>query len=279
MNLAFPALLVFLLILPGLLLSYAYRKGFSWRSPVSFSSIPNEITRGVLLAIPLHLVGILLVEKGFGRSVDYGAVLILLLGQAHPESGEGMRALRAVSETPFAIALYFFLLSFGSMGLGYGAHWIVRKHRLDLRWDALRFDNDWYYLFTGEARAFSIPQEERTRERLRTLFEEEQIVYVFIAAVVEQAGSAFLYWGILSDFFFDATGKLDRIILQSAQRRPLSRDRKGEGSKLPLVSEAFYSIRGHYFVLPFSNVRNLNIEYYISTREPPEGEETVEIEL
>ncbi|WP_457653826.1 hypothetical protein [Rhodocaloribacter sp.] len=165
------------------------------------------------------------------------------------------------------------------MGLGYGAHWIVRKYRLDLRWDALRFDNDWYYLFTGESRAFDIPEKERTRERLRALFEEEQIVYVFIAAVVEQAGSAFLYWGILSDFFFDPAGKLDRIILQSAQRRSLARDRKEEDTRLPYESEVFYPIRGHYFVLPFANIRNLNVEYYISTREPPEGEETVEIVL
>ncbi|QXD16626.1 hypothetical protein GQ464_006710 [Rhodocaloribacter litoris] len=279
MNLAFPALLVFLLILPGLLLSYAYRKGFSWRSPVSFSSLPGEIARGVLLAILLHLFGILIVQKCFGKTIDYSAILVLLLGQANPESREGAHALRAVSEHAHSILLYFLSLSLiGGFGLGYGVHWLVRRLRLDLRWDALRFDNDWYYLFTGEVRVFDLVQQDRTPERLHALLEKERVVCVFIAAVVEQGGSAFLYWGILSDFFFDVTGKLDRIVLQSAHRRSLAQDR-AEESTLPSESEAYYPIHGHYFVLPFHHIRNLNVEYYISSGEPPEGETPVEIRL
>lgn len=48
MGLAFPALVVLLLLLPGVLLSYAYRRGFFRRTPVTLGPIRNEIGPGIV---------------------------------------------------------------------------------------------------------------------------------------------------------------------------------------------------------------------------------------
>ena len=88
----------------------------------------------------------------------------------------------------------------------------IAKRRLDratARFSSIfRFhDAPWYYLLTGAD--FS---------------EDEKPDLIMISAIVEVAKDAVLYVGILDNFFFDADGNLDRLILQSVARRPLSAD-------------------------------------------------------
>ena len=262
MDFAFPALVVFVLVLPGVLLSYAYRRGFFQRSPVSFNTLSSEVARSVLFALLLH-TGALLVLGGLsGADVDYEAALLLLAGHAGPATAEGRAALQAVAHHPGPIAAYVLLTNLAGILLGYTLHAAVRHTRSDLRWDVLRFKNTWHYLFTGEALAFGIPQRERSYEKIRRLL-DEGVDLVFVSAVVEQAGEPFLYWGVLSDFYFDVAGRLDRIVLEEAQRRPLRADRAvGEDDVVPPLDARFYQIRGDYLVLPYAHIKNLNLEYY-----------------
>ena len=261
MDFAFPALVVFLLVLPGVLLSYAYRRGFFQRSPVSFSTLSSEVARSVLFALLLH-TGALLALGRLGADVDYGAALLLLAGQAGPATAEGRDALRAVAGYPGPIAAYVLLTNLAGLLVGYALHWAVRRTRSDLRWDVLRFKNTWHYLFTGEALAFGIPQRERSYEKIRRVL-DEGVDLVFVSAVVEQAGAPFLYWGVLSDFYFDAAGRLDRIVLEEPQRRPLGADKAaGEADVAPPLDARFYQIRGDYLVLPYAHIKNLNLEYF-----------------
>ena len=262
MNLAFPALAVFLLVLPGVLLSYAYRRGFFQRSPVSFSSAANEATRSVLFALLLHTGFLVFLDGVFKASVDYQAALLLLTGNANPSTAAGQAALHAIAGRPLAVAAYLIATNGAGLLLGYALHVTVRRTRSDLRWDVLRFKNNWHYLFTGEALAFSIPQRERSYAAIREMM-EERIDFVFVSALVEQSGESFLYWGLLSDFFFDASGGLERIVLEAARRRLLQSDRvTGEIGTVPPSDRRFYEIRGEYFILPYAHIRNLNLEYY-----------------
>jgi hypothetical protein len=106
--------------------------------------------------------------------------------------------------------------------------------------------------------------------------------------VVEQGEDSILYWGLLSYYFFDRTGTLDKIVLTDAQRRFLtpesdrepdssdngetdssdegesnpSGDMETEDVDLPLSSDRYYSIRGEYFVIEYEGVKTLNVEYY-----------------
>ena len=220
MNLAFSALAVFLLVLPGALLSYAYRRGFFQRSPVSFSTVSNEVSRSVLFALLLHGVGLPLAETLTPVQVEYEAALLLLTSNAGPETAEGRAAVQAVARHPGRISTYLLLINLSGLLLGYLLHWVVRARRADLRWDVLRFKNNWHYLFTGEALVFSIPQRRRNYSAIEEVL-EEPVEFAFVSAVVEQAGEAFLYWSAFSDFYFDAAGQLDRIVLEEAQRRTL----------------------------------------------------------
>lgn len=81
-----------------------------------------------------------------------------------------------------------------------------------------------------------------------------------ISAIVEVAKEGVLYVGVLDDFFFDADGKLDRLILQGVARRPLSAD-KSKNETDAEVANRFYEIDGDSFVLRYEDVKTLNVQY------------------
>ena len=54
--------------------------------------------------------------------------------------------------------------------------------------------------------------------------DETEVVFVTIQAIHEIAGEAYLYQGVLEEWHFDDDGRLDRVILTDAARRPLAKD-------------------------------------------------------
>jgi hypothetical protein len=75
---------------------------------------------------------------------------------------------------------------------------------------------------------------------------------------VNVAGDAFLYTGILDEFFVDLEGQPDRLVLQGVSRRPLTLDKiSPEGSQ---QAERFYRIDGDYFVLRYRETITLNVQ-------------------
>jgi len=279
MGLAFPALVVLLLLLPGVLLSYAYRRGFFRRTPVTLGPIRNEIGPGIVWALALHAIFLPLLYWGFGWQPD----LQFFLGLA-----DIAHTVEATSppERPAVIQLFWYLVGTNAFALlaGWGVHGVVRKGRLDLRYDWLRFSNEWYYLFSGEARIFQSPQPDRDLRSIRQFFGTDDLDLVFVSAVVDQGNGSVLYWGVLADYFFDADGRLEKIVLQDAQRRDLAKDDEslrtdtGSADEEMVVSEEektaeeeprpmppddhrFYPIRGHFLIIRYQDVVNLNIEY------------------
>lgn len=256
MNIAFPALIVLLLLLPGVLLSYWYRRGFFQRSPVTLNPIRDEVGRGIVLAIFVHPAA-LSVLWCFGSTLDTQALLSLLLKRT-PLSNE------TVSE---GLLLHWFVYLVGvnaaAIGVGIFLHSVVRGLHLDLRYDRLRFSNEWHYLFSGEARVFTADQSERDFASIRQFIDSDDIDFIFVSVVIEQGGGPILYWGDLTDFFFDTNGALESIVLQSAQRRRFNsdEDRQEGGAATPVDDERFYPIRGDYLVIRYADVKTLNLEY------------------
>ena len=268
MNLAFPALFVLLLLLPGILLSYSYRRGFFRRSPITLGPIKDEIGRGIVLAVLVHLVALSLswLCGGWVPRTDVFLAVFADVGDVTPETA---------AEEFMAGLWYLAAINGAALVVGLIGHGIVRYWELDLKRERLRFNNEWHYLFSGEARKFP-------RER------EADVDFVFVSVVVEQGEDSILYWGLLSYYFFDRTGTLDKIVLTDAQRRFLtpesdrepessdngetdssdegesnpSGDRETEDVNLPLSSDRYYSIRGEYFVIEYEGVQTLNVEYY-----------------
>ena len=253
MNLAFPALFVLLLLLPGILLSYSYRRGFFRRSPITLGPIKDEIGRGIVLAVFVHLVALCLSWLGGGWVPKVEAFLAVFadIGEVTPDT---------TAEEITSGFWYLITTNAAALVVGLVGHSIVRYWELDLQWERLRFNNEWHYLFSGEARKFP-------RER------KAGVDFVFVSVVVEQGEDSILYWGFLSYYFFDRAGTLDKIVLTDAQRRFLhaESDRNPDESDepeadatpdLPPESDRYYSIRGEYFVIEYEGVQTLNVEYY-----------------
>lgn len=256
MNIAFSTLVIFLLVLPGVLFRYAYRKGF-WRSPVQLGTLPEEISSGILFALIIQLIGVAVVRYAIGWHIGFDALLMLLTGWAPVGEAQTAEYIASVSEFPFRILSYLLLSNLVFYFAGYGCHKLVRSLKIDLRFDSFRFNNEWYYLFSGEARVFDYAVPERTFSSIKQVLEEESIDLVYLTCQVETGGTAWLYYGILSDYLFDKKGNLDLLILQAAHRKKLS-----EVPHQPKEAEPpLQNIRGHYFVLRYPEVRNLNIEY------------------
>jgi len=257
MNIAFTTLVIFLLVLPGVLFRYAYRKGF-WRSPVQLGTLPEEISSGILFALIIQLMSMAAVRYVVGWEIRFDALLVMLTGWAPVGEAQTAEYIASVSEFPFRILSYLVLVNLVFYFAGYGCHKLIRSLKLDLRFDSFRFNNEWYYLFSGEARVFEYAASERSFRAVKEILEEEPVDLVYLTCQVEAGNTPWLYYGILSDYLFDKKGNLDLLILQAAQRKKFSEiPHQEDGAESPRLQ----NIGGHYFLLRYAEVHNLNIEY------------------
>ncbi|HKJ66822.1 MAG TPA: hypothetical protein VKA68_02600 [bacterium] len=181
MNIALPALFISFLLLPGILLSFAYRKGF-WRekSPVTFGSFQAELGKGLLFSLLVHLPAIWLVPVVSSYSIDFEAVLWILQGS----SSVNAAVIESIIEYPGQIIMYLLLTNGGAVLLGMWLHWAIRSFLLDLRVDFLRFNNPWFYTLSAES-MFIEDKSLIDRDIIRQVKEN---VLVYAAVVVEQGG-------------------------------------------------------------------------------------------
>ena len=264
MSFAFPALLVFLLVLPGIILRYSYARGpWGWASPTSLRRVSEELAYGVAFALVLHAAWLVLV-RALGFRPDVQAMVLLLVGNF----GEGERHLERVvgsvsSHYPWVVG-YLVTLYGAAATVGNIGHRVVRRLKLDHQTKTFRFDNYWFYMLTGEVLDF--------RENAG---EGRRVDGVYLSGVVDHASGSYLYRGIVSDFTFDRDGGLDTIVLADSHRRRLTDDR-AEGAPRAAVGpevpdERYYEIRGDFLVLRYSELRTLNLDYFAVTLEesPP----------
>jgi hypothetical protein len=269
MNFAFPALLVFLLVLPGIILRYSYARGpWGWASPTSMRRVSEELAYGVAFALVLHTAWLFLVGC-LGFDPDVEAMFLLLVGDFGERSLHLDRVVESVAGNYPGVAAYLVSLYAASAIAGNLGHRIVRGLKLDHLTKTFRFDNYWYYMLTGEVLDF--------RENAG---EGRSVDGVYVSAVVDHQSGSYLYRGIVSDFTFDRDGALDTIVLTDAHRRRLADDREEGEPRVPVgpsePDERYYEIRGDFLVLRSREIRTLNLDYFAVTLEesgPAGGED------
>lgn len=210
--------------------------------------------------------------------IDFEAVTVALTGWPRVDPEVNAEYVVRIARAPHLVLSYFLFTSAGSIALGYLLHWVVRTFYLDLQFQIFQFDNEWFYLFSGEALILNGSPEKRTYSSVRLFKNRFQVDTVYASAIVEQGGTAILYWGVLADYFFDRQGRLEKFVLQRVQRRLLSEDRRpppllsgtlsSTMNKVPLrtspiVDDRFYEVDGDFFVIHMSEVKNLNLDYLV----------------
>ncbi|MDB6000397.1 MAG: hypothetical protein JWP52_2096 [Rhizobacter sp.] len=243
MNLALPALIVFILLLPGFVVRLRFKR--AERASLDYSPFGQVATEAILWAAALHAVWLLVAYAAFDRVLQLDVLLKLLSSDASSQS----HASEAVAADAHWVAWYFGSLFVCAYALPALARAAIIRWRLDRIGSPLsallRFNGaPWYYLLTGADFA-----------------EGEQPDLIAISAVVDVAGSAVLYTGILEDFFLDPEGRLDRLVLQQTMRRPMNADKASWDGGDEAAQEWFYPIEGDYFVLRYAEAITLNIEY------------------
>jgi hypothetical protein len=257
-NLAFQALLLLLLILPGVLFQYAYYHGKLSKEvslPFTFPAITGRTIKALAFACGLHGLWLLVWTRVLCLPANLKLVLYFLIG-SHSDKALLDRALDATSASAGQVSLYFIALYAISGTSGTVASLLVRRAGWDRKYPFFRFDNEWNYVFTGEVREFTADPGALT-----------PISGTYVSVVLELGGRPFLYVGILVDYYFDRSGNLDRLLLSSAVRRDFSQDRahsSPEDTDPPQSGtgeERFYAIDGDYLVVRYSDIKNLNIKY------------------
>jgi uncharacterized membrane protein YwzB len=222
------ALLIILFFLPGFVFNLAYYDSES--IPLNIS-LTHKAVASLLITMVLHVMGLFILYCA-GQAINFNLFLMLLSG-VHSDLFNSITNHTIILAVSYLICLYFLAFFAGAI-----LRWSIKKYRLD-RYHFFRIDNSWYYLFKG------------------LYWKEGQHDGVKIAATMEIAGVSYLYVGILDNFFLNKEGSIDRLILASASRRLLKNDKNTVAE-----SERFYPIDGHYFVLKYNEIKNLNVEYF-----------------
>lgn len=258
MNIALPALIVFLVLLPGFVVRSTFKR--AERTSLDYSPFGQVVTEAVVWSCVVHGLWIAIAELVFGR--EFRPEVLLGLISTDP-TGQA-KAVSEVAKQWGWISTYFVSLLFFAVAAPALAREQIIRWRLDRtghplsRW--LRFRNaPWYYMLTGADFEVS-----------------EAPDFIAVSAVVDVAGSAILYYGILDDFYVDQDGVLDRLVLEQVMRRPLDADKTSDSVTVGESEEGrqsgldrFYPVDGDYFVLRYSEAITLNIEYIkLRTEEP-----------
>jgi hypothetical protein len=251
-NIAFSALVLVLLLLPGGLLRYGYLRGLFRRSPVPTMGLTDQLGWVLASSVTVHVIAL----NFFAVNVDYKVLLPIMVGQFGKNAEYLDNAVNTWATAQLTFLNYISISAVTAYVTGVALHWVVRSTGLDRRFTLLRFSNDWFYTLDQRVNSFVI---KRGLFRLPVYAEPD----VWIATIVETKEATYLYRGIVTDYYLDDKGNLDRLEIRGAIRRKISDDRKpnqpavlnGDGDK------RYYSIEGDRLILRATEIRTLNVQY------------------
>ncbi|MDR6521631.1 hypothetical protein J2789_004318 [Variovorax paradoxus] len=259
MNVALPALIVFVLVLPGFVFRDRFKR--SEKTALDYAPFGRVVAEAVMWATLLHVIWLFLAWL----MRDQVLRIDLLLGLLSSSTADQAKAIAFIQARSDWFAEYFLTLLPASFLVPTGLRWLITKYRLDREGHSFaswaRFDDaPWYYMLSGADFA---------KTELPDL--------IIVSAIVDIAGTPYLYRGQVAEFFCASDGQLDRLILENVSRRTLDKDKTtprttSQATETDAESEAaiadsaaleqrFYPIDGDYFVLRMSEAVTLNVQY------------------
>jgi hypothetical protein len=233
LNLALPALVILLAILPGVVLERAYYAGRFARRVAGLTA-GSEVALYVLLAIPIDLIAIE-VSKRAGYVVDWATVLHFMFGSL-PASDPSFDLLAgSVARDIKVTAIAYACTIAGSYLTGTTLRRLVWASYLDTRLPVLRMKNEWFYTLLGR----------RAGRRV-----DYTIADVLTTLPSDADGGSRLFRGVVSHFEPSNSGGLQLLMLSPAYRGKL-RDEHFHWVDIP----------GDEMVLLGSNIHSINVAY------------------
>lgn len=229
MNLALGTLVIFLLLVPGFAFLSSYHSG-KYSRKYTRRNIFEDFTNATVPALIIHafLGGWL-----FKKQISFSALGFLLMGASNNEKTIQIFE-QNIGNCIGKILGYFFISSLLGIVSGFSAAKLVRSKKWDFKFDSLRFDNEWYYLFSGEHTA-SIPSTLVTFENIKN-----KEITVFIKAFCVINETFITYHGVIDKFHLNKDG-LESIYLKQGWSKRFSDNVKikGKGILVLLAKDVF----------------------------------------
>lgn len=228
MNIALPALVIILGIMPGIAFFYGYFGGRFEKRNAGVSGM-EEVALYIAFAIPIDAVA---AASGhwFGRDLDFELITRLLYGV-----GDSAIPLVAgqIRDRFFSSAAVYIAVVGTSFVVGSACRRIVWAFRLDVHVPALALRHDWFYILQG-----------RLKGNPRTVLPAVNILST------HPDGSR-MYKGIVVDFEIAAnTGAIQFLILTATYRG------KGRGKRFKWIP-----VPSDRFVIMGSTIHSVNVSY------------------
>ena len=259
MNIALATLTLLIILYPGFLFRRFYYTG-----EFSKEYFKQSITDLIFSSIPpgflLHFAGYHLLIKNRSE-IDISTLGTLLSGTS--DSIAVTRAFKSVYQHTSSIIAYFLVISLLAMLVGYLTRLFVRNLKLDRHIRLFRFQNEWHYIFSGEIIDFP-----------KVWGESTEIDCTYIDALVSTSEGTVIYSGLLSEYVLSREGGIDRIYLTNTKRRFFKDDQvnatnpSAEGANVSDDDERYYYMPGEFFVIPYTQIINMNVTYYSVTVNP-----------
>ncbi len=292
MSFLFATVLVLLIVAPGLTFFRAYYSG-SFSHRYGRLTISDQVFRSIVPGITAQAIAILLINACYSsHRVDLNVLGLLLIG---PKDDTAVKACFHVIESSlWRIILYhLMLISFGAL-LGWGARALVRTLKWDRKTKFLRYDNKWFYLLKGEVVEFE------EGENIFGFSDASLITFVIVDILTKVEGGNVIYTGALYDFDLEHDGGLKTLHLRAAQRKfvkigaSLSRspaiiaernpadldeevlDREEHPLQAEELESEYHTIPGKLLSIPYSQIINMNISYYVLEEETATLENVVD---
>lgn len=233
MNLAISSLIIFIIVSPAILARRIYFTKELSKSFVSRNTL-QEIFSSIFLSFILHFLWSGTVEL-IGFKIDFKIVFELLFNP------QAITDYTNITTNIYKIFLYFTSLAIVSTIFGYGIRNIVRVYKLDRKSTLLRYDNTWYYIFSGEV----LDIEKYNKNKSVT---SDNIGQRVVDVLTKSDEKYVLYRGSLIDYQLNDNNSVDFIVLAAPRKQVIGED----------VTK---DITSNYFIIPYSEILNINIKY------------------
>ena len=224
MNVAFGTLLILIFLSPGFVCRYAFLKGPYSRKNFR-PTLSDEIFWSVIPAFFIQLIALSFL-KLFGIQPAVKDIYLMVIGSADIN-------FKLIYDGLGLFLIYSFLLLVFSYLAGASARHIVSHYKLDLKYNILKVNNEWYYLFSGK-------------------LAQSKVDLIQLDVLVHSSKGTTLYSGILEDYFLNKDGGIDRLYLIKVYR------------------DTKYEMPGDFFVVFGKDILNINLSYFGLKEEMPE---------